>query len=155
MILYSVSIIAVIVSLLVDQKKTRKAIKKGSKALVNILPDILTVIFLIGITLSFISSGLISQVLGSGASVFSYLATALLGSITLIPGFIAFPLAKTLLDQGASVQHIGLFISTLMMVGIVTFPLEVKYFNKKIAIYRNGLALLASFLVAYLLGVIL
>ena len=154
MTLYLISFLALGVSVWFDKQKTVKALKKGIKALLNILPDFLAVILLIGISLAFISPEFISQYLGNNASLISYLGTSILGSVTLIPGLISFPLAKSLLDQGASVQHIGLFISTLMMVGIVTIPLEVKYFNKKITFYRNGIAFIASFVIAYILGVI-
>ncbi len=154
MTLYLISFLALGVSVWFDRQKTVKALQKGSKALLNILPDFLAVILLIGISLAFISPEFISQYLGNNASLISYFGTSILGSVTLIPGLISFPLAKSLLDQGASVQHIGLFISTLMMVGIVTIPLEVKYFNKKITFYRNGIAFIASFVIAYLLGVI-
>ena len=154
MTLYLISFLALGVSVWFDRQKTVKALQKGSKALLNILPDFLAVILLIGISLAFISPEFISQYLGNNASLISYLGTSILGSVTLIPGLISFPLAKSLLDQGASVQHIGLFISTLMMVGIVTIPLEVKYFNKKITFYRNGIAFIASFVIAYILGVI-
>ena len=46
----------------------------------------------------------------------------------------------------------GAFISTLMRVGVVTLPVEIKYFGKKLAIYRNLLAFLFSFIVAYIIG---
>ena len=78
-----------------------------------------------------------------------------LGSITLIPGFVAFPLAAALMDNGAGIMQIAAFISTLMMVGIVTLPLEISYFGKKTALLRNGLALAFSFFVALVMGVIL
>ena len=79
-------------------------------------------------------------------------AAAVVGSVTLIPGFVAFPMAAMLLKGGAGYMQIGAFISTLMMVGIVTLPVEIKYFGKKLAIYRNLLAFLFSFIVAYIIG---
>ena len=57
---------------------------------------------------------------------------ATVGSITLIPGFVAFPTAAMLLKNGAGYMQIGAFLSTLMMVGIVTMPVEIKYFGKKL-----------------------
>jgi len=155
MTLYLISFLALGISVWFSKQKTTQALHKGTKALLKILPDFLAVILLIGISLTFISPELISEYLGNNSSIISYLGTSILGSITLIPGLIAFPLAKTLLDQGASVQHIALFISTLMMVGIITIPLEVKYFNKKITFYRNGIAFIASILIAYILGVLI
>lgn len=80
---------------------------------------------------------------------------SIIGSITLIPGFIAFPLASALLKNGAGYMQIGAFISTLMMVGIVTIPLEIKFFGKKAAVLRNSLAFVFSLFVALMLGVLL
>ena len=80
---------------------------------------------------------------------------AIIGSVTLVPGFVAFPLAAALIESGAGLMQIAVFISTLMMVGIVTIPLEIKYFGKKAALIRNSLAFAFSFLVAIVIGVIL
>jgi uncharacterized membrane protein YraQ (UPF0718 family) len=78
-----------------------------------------------------------------------------IGSITLIPGFIAFPLAKILLENGAGISQIAAFISTLMMVGIITIPLEIKYWGKKATFIRNALAFIFSIIIAMTMGVIL
>ncbi|HEY9061859.1 MAG TPA: hypothetical protein VIO64_15335 [Pseudobacteroides sp.] len=51
------------------------------------------------------------------------------GSITLIPCFVAFLLAAALLKSGAGFMQIAVFISTLMMVGIVTIPPRNKIFR--------------------------
>ena len=42
-----------------------------------------------------------------------------------------------------------------MMVGIVTLPMEIKYFSKKAAILRNIISFVLSIGVAYLIGLIL
>ena len=52
---------------------------------------------------------------------------AVVGCITLIPGFVAFPLAASLVKAGAGYGQIAMFVSTLMMVGVATFPLEDVY----------------------------
>jgi len=52
-------------------------------------------------------------------------------------------------------MQIGAFISSLMMVGIVTLPLEINYFGKKTAVARNVLAFFFSFLVAFIIGNVL
>ena len=72
-----------------------------------------------------------------------------------LPGFLAFPLAKSLVLLGAGTEQIAVLVSTLMMVGIVTMPLEIHYFGKKTAITRNILAYLASFLIALVIGVVM
>lgn len=78
-----------------------------------------------------------------------------IGSITLIPGFVAFPLAAALLKSGAGYMQIAAFVSTLMMVGIVTMPVEINYFGKKAAIIRNVGAFGFSLIVALVMGVVL
>ncbi|MDW2800189.1 hypothetical protein RZO55_21695 [Clostridium boliviensis] len=79
---------------------------------------------------------------------------AVVGAITLIPGFVAFPMAALLLQGGAGFMQIGAFVSSLMMVGIVTMPVEIKYFGKKITILRNVIAFIFSFIVAYIIGLV-
>ncbi|SPF52864.1 Permease (fragment) [Candidatus Desulfosporosinus infrequens] len=73
----------------------------------------------------------------------------------LIPGVVTFPLAAALLKSGASFTAIVVFVSTSMMVGVVTYPVKARYFRHRAAIVRNTLALLFSFVVAIILGRIL
>ena len=78
---------------------------------------------------------------------FGVIVAALVGSIILIPGFVAFPTAAMLLQNGAGIMQIAAFVSTLMMVGIVTMPFEVKYFGRKLTVLRNIFSLLVSFII--------
>jgi uncharacterized membrane protein YraQ (UPF0718 family) len=154
-ILYLITIILLILSLSKDRKKTKMAIKKAIKSFENMLPQFLVILIIIGILLSVLKPELISSMIGQQSGIWGMLAAGILGSITLIPSFVAFPLAGALLNNGAGIMQITVFISTLMMVGFVTMPLEIKYFGKKATLTRNGLAFIYSFIVAILLGVIL
>jgi len=40
------------------------------------------------------------------------------------------------------------FITSLMMVGVLTLPFEARFFGWKIAVLRNALALVGAFVVA-------
>ena len=82
-------------------------------------------------------------------------AAAAVGAITLIPGFVAFPLAAALLHNGAGYMQIAAFVSSLMMVGVVTLPLEIKTFGRRAAIVRNVSALGFSLIAALVIGVVL
>lgn len=135
-----------------DREKTRKALKKAWKAFEKILPEFLVVILLVGMLLAVADPDTISAVIGSGSGWWGVLLSALVGAVTLIPGFVAFPMAALLLQGGAGVLQVGAFVSTLMMVGIVTMPVEIKYFGRKLTFYRNGIAFLFSFVVAYVIG---
>lgn len=138
-----------------DKKKTKMALKKAWKSFENILPQFLSILIIIGIMLAVLSPETISKLIGQQSGWIGMLISGILGSITLIPGFVAFPLASALLKSGAGFMQIAVFISTLMMVGIVTLPLEIKYFGKKAAILRNGLAFVFSFIIALVIGVVL
>ncbi|TDA69973.1 MAG: permease [Clostridia bacterium] len=138
-----------------DKTKTKKALRIAWKSFSNILPDFSVVLALVGIMLTFLTPGMISTVLGRASGIWGMLLASVVGSITLIPGFVAFPLAKSLLDYGAGVPQIAVFISTLMMVGFVTAPMEIKFFNRRETIIRNGLSFAFSFLVAAVMGMVI
>lgn len=151
-VLYMVTILLLAISFLKDRKKTKKALIKAWKAFENILPQFLGIIILIGVTLAVLNPQVISQLIGSASGWFGVTMAALVGAITLVPGFIAFPTAAMLLQGGAGYMQIAAFISSLMMVGVVTMPLEMKYFGRKSTILRNVLAFGFAFLVALVIG---
>lgn len=151
-ILYGITIILLIISYFKDKKKTKMALKKGWKSFENIMPEFLTVIMLVGILLTVLNAELISKIIGNNSGWFGTIIAAIVGAITLIPAFVAFPTAAMLVDNGAGYMQIGAFVSTLMMVGIVTMPIEIKYFGKKLTILRNIFAFIFSFIVAFIIG---
>jgi uncharacterized membrane protein YraQ (UPF0718 family) len=93
--------------------------------------------------------------LGKESGVVGMVIAALLGSIALIPGFIAYPLGAMLLDNGVSYQVIAVFITTLMMVGILTLPIEIKYFGVRVSLLRNALSFVGALLIGLIMGVLL
>lgn len=153
--LYVVTGILLFFSFYKNKQKTKKALKKAWKAFENILPEFLVVILLVGLLLAVMNPDVISKIIGAESGWFGVILAAVIGSITLIPGFVAFPTAALLLQGGAGYMQIGAFISTLMMVGVVTMPIEMKYFGKKLTIYRNVLAFIFSFVVAFIIGLVM
>ncbi|HZW49688.1 MAG TPA: permease [Bacillota bacterium] len=153
-LLYGVALLFLVISFFKDKKKTKISLKKAWKAFENILPEFLVVLLLVGVLLALLNAEVISKIIGAGSGWLGVLLASIVGSITLIPGFIAFPMAAMLLQGGAGYMQIGAFISTLMMVGVVTLPVEMKYFGKRLTILRNVLAFLFSFIVAYILRLV-
>lgn len=153
-IFYGLAIILLILSFIKDKKKTKMALKKAWKAFENILPEFLVVILLVGFLLAVLNPETISKIIGSESGWFGVILAAIIGSITLIPGFVAFPTAAILLENGAGYMQIAAFVSTLMMVGVITIPVEIKYFGKKISILRNVLAFFFSFIVALIIEMV-
>jgi len=153
--LYVIAILALSASLLKSREKTILALKKAWKSFENILPQFLSILIIIGILLTVLSPEQISKLLGKESGWYGVLIAAVIGSVTLVPGFIAFPLAAALLKSGAGYMQIAAFISALMMVGIVTIPVEVEYFGKKAAAVRNIAAFVFSLFVALVMGVVM
>lgn len=154
LILYVVAAVGLLFSFAKDKTKTKQAMAKAWKSFINLLPDFAGILALVGLALTVLSPDAISQVVGAQSGVVGMVLASIVGAITLIPGFIAFPLAYSLLQRGAGIMQVGVFVSTLMMVGFVTIPLERKHFGRKATYLRNGASFIYSFLVALLLGVV-
>lgn len=135
-----------------SREKTKKALKKAWKSFSKIFPALLGILILVGVILAVFDADFISRIIGEESGWMGVVLSAAVGAITLIPGFIAFPTASVLLDNGAGYMQIGAFISSLMMVGIVTAPMEAEYFGKRLTIIRNLMAFIFSFAVAYAIG---
>jgi uncharacterized membrane protein YraQ (UPF0718 family) len=152
-ILYSIALVLLGLSFSRDAVKSKQALNKAWQSLWGILPDFLGVLGLVGLVLTLLPPQFISGLLGKASGALGMVLAAAIGSITLIPGFIAFPLAKSLLDAGAGYQQIAVFVTTLMAVGFVTAPLEIRYFGRKETILRNGLSFIWAFVIAVIIGV--
>jgi uncharacterized membrane protein YraQ (UPF0718 family) len=139
---------AVILSFIANRKKTLQGLKMALNLFLNTLPSFITVLIAVGFLLAFFPKEVLAKLLGEKSGAFGFVIAALLGSITLIPGFVAYPLSSILLKNGASYPVIAVFLTTLMMVGIVTLPLETKFFGFKVAFTRN----LFSFIGALIIG---
>ena len=151
-IFYGITIVLLIFSFTKDREKSMAALKKGWRSFENILPEFLVVLLLIGVMLAVSSPQMISNILGKESGWIGVLLASLVGSVTLIPSFVAFPTALLLLEAGAGYMQIGALISTLMMVGLVTMPSEIKYFGKRMTILRNVFAFIFSCFVACAIG---
>jgi len=139
---------AVILSFIANRKKTLDGLKMATNLFLNILPSFITVLIAVAFLLAFLPKEVLAKLLGEKSGAFGFVIAALLGSISLIPGIVAYPLSSVLLKNGASYPVIAVFITTLMMVGIVTLPVESKFFGFKVAFTRN----LLSFIGALIIG---
>ena len=90
----------------------------------------------------------------SDQSILGLILISLVGSVTLIPAFVAFPLAGSLLKAGASVTAVACFITTLMMVGIITATMEIKFFGRAFTVSRNILSFDFAIIIGLLMGVL-
>lgn len=154
-IFWVIAIVLFVISIVKNKKKTFEAMKKSKGMMGNMMGEIVAIIFLIGLVLTFIPPETIKAILGSSNTIVSTFISAIVGSITLIPAFVAFPLVGSLVDAGASIVPAVAFLTTLTMVGIVTFPLEKKEFGTKFAIVRNLLSFGFAIIISLVMGVLL
>jgi uncharacterized membrane protein YraQ (UPF0718 family) len=154
-ILWVISIILIIVSIIRRPQKTKAAMKKSQGMMKNMVGEIIAILFMIGLILAFIPTSSVEKVLGDSNVIISTISAAILGSVTLIPAFVAFPLVGSFVDIGASIVPAVAFLTTLTMVGLVTFPLEKQEFGLKFTLVRNSLSFVFAILIALSMGVIL
>jgi uncharacterized membrane protein YraQ (UPF0718 family) len=153
-ILIGLTAVLVTVSFIKDRKKTFKAIKKGINRMMIILFPLLAVLIIVSFVLYFIPEKTITEYLTGGNKYTGTLIALLLGSISVMPGFIAFPLSGILKDNGVLFMIIAAFTTSLMMVGIISFPVEKKYFGTKVALLRNIISFLTAAIVSIAAGIL-
>jgi len=144
-----------IFSFIKDRKKTKQSLLAAAKSFIRILPIVFIIIIFIGLLLGFVPQSQISKIAGEQAGFLGVFLIALVGAIMHIPSLIAFPLAASLLKDGASITVTAAFITTLTMIGTVTLPLEIKELGKKVALLRNGISFIIAIVIALIMGVIL
>lgn len=154
LILALITALALIISFIFNCKKTLLALKKAAIMLANLIFPFIKVLIIVSLVLMFFNKEMIIILLGEKAGGWGVALAALLGSVSLIPGFIAFPLAALLLKLGVAYMNVAVFLTSLLMVGIVTLPLEAKYFGWKVSLLRNTLSLVAAVLSGLMIGLV-
>lgn len=146
-VLWIITGVALLASLVADWKKTRSSLIKGLGMFWGILPLMLGVLALVSLVLGAVTPEMLQHVL-SGSGPLPFFTALGIGSIALMPGFIAYPLAGILRQNGASTPVLAAFITSLMMVGVLTLPVEARFFGWRISLLRNLLALAGAIVVA-------
>ena len=153
-VLYIVTAVALGASLIASRRKTVAVLRQTVKRLLKIMPTFLLVIALFAVSITLLSRETILHWLGKDSGPMGLAVAVGVGSITLMPGFIAFSLSGALLAQGVSRMVLAGFTTTLMMVGVLTWPLERRYFGRSVALIRNGVSLLIALIVALVMGLV-
>ena len=158
-VVYCLTALALAVSVLKSPDKTKLALRVAWSRFRGVAPTFLQIVCLASVVLTLLPNDIVGSYLGSGNRWVALAIAAGLGSITLLPGFIAFPLAGSLLDKGAAYMVLSAFTTTVMMVGILTIPLERRYFGLKVTLIRNltglGIALAVALVTGWVFGELL
>jgi uncharacterized membrane protein YraQ (UPF0718 family) len=145
----------VAVSFALDRKKTVAGIKKGLVMFRNMLLPFLNILILVALLLYAVPPEVISRYLGPGSGAAGYAVAAVVGAIIFVPPFISYPIAAGLLEQGASYAVVATFMTTLIMVGVLALPIEIRYFGRRAAIMRNALNFAAAIVVGLIIGLVM
>lgn len=135
-----------------DKAKTTDALKKAIFMGKGMALSIFSVIFAIGLMLALLPPNQIAELISTQNVFLATIAAAAFGTVTLIPAFIAFPLIGTLSQAGVGIMPAVAFLTTLTMVGVVTFPLEKRAFGLKFAVTRNTLSFVFAIFIAVIMG---
>jgi uncharacterized membrane protein YraQ (UPF0718 family) len=155
LILSILTLCIIVLSFLFDYRKTIRGIKKGMKMFINLLPILLLMLALVSIVLFLIPNETMVKYLGEGSGVKGWISAATVGSVALIPGFIAYPLCGILIKSGVAYPVIAVFITTLIMTGFITLPVEAKFFGWRTSIIRNLFSLAAALFIGLIMSLFL
>jgi len=149
--LYIFALFIILLSFFKSKEKTYKGFKVAWKKFKNILPSFAKMLIAVSIVLYLVPENIISKYLGGSSIVGGTFLGSFFGSITILPGFVAFPLSSVLIDKGVSYTAVASFTTTLMLVGIITFPIEKDYFGWKLSITRN----IISYVICIIISVVI
>lgn len=148
----AVTVLSLIVSTVVDAAKTGRALKIAGKRFLTLLPPFMVMLAAVSLALAVVPHEMLVRYLGRSNTAGATLIAAGVGSISLMPGFVAFPLAGILVHNGVSKMAIAAFTTTLMMVGVLTFPVERKYLGTKVTVLRNLVSLAVTVAITVAIG---
>jgi len=131
-----------ILSFIKSKEKSISALKIALKKFSSILSIFLLVMASFSLIVTFIPAEMIHKYIGIKSGVKGIALSLGLGSISVMPGFAAFPLCAALKGEGIPFYIIAAFSLSLMNVGFVTFPIEKKFLGVRVALLRNLSALI-------------
>ena len=143
-----------ILSLIKSKEKTISALRIALKKFTSILSIFLLVMAGFALIVTFVPTELLQKYIGIESGIKGIALSLGLGSISVMPGFAAFPLCAALKGEGISYYIIAAFSLSLMNVGIVTFPIEKKFLGLSVALLRNLIALIVCIIAVIIVKIV-
>jgi uncharacterized membrane protein YraQ (UPF0718 family) len=141
-------------SLAKSREKTITAIKKAFKKFIDILSLFLLVMAGFALIVTFLSPEFLQEYIGTESGTKGITISLGLGSVSVMPGFAAFPLCAALKGEGIPYYIIAAFSLSLMNVGIVTFPIEKRFLGFSVALIRNLIALIICIIAVIIVKIV-
>lgn len=145
--LWIISALLALLSLIESREKTLKALRLTARKFLGILPLFLVVMAGFAVLVNLLPSEVMHEYLGHESGFNGVLLSLSLGSVSVMPGFVAYPLAAALKMQDIPYYIIAGFVVALMNVGIVSFAFEKKFLGWKVALVKNLIGLAVSIVV--------
>jgi uncharacterized membrane protein YraQ (UPF0718 family) len=120
--------------------------------MLSILPPIL---ILVGLFEVWVPKSVITRILGATSGWKGVTVAILTGTAAMGPLYVAFPIGVSLLDKGASLFNVAIFLCVWASVKIPMILFEVKFLGAEFAGLRLALTLPSIVLISYFLNVIL
>jgi uncharacterized membrane protein YraQ (UPF0718 family) len=152
--IYVLTAVLVALSLFASRTKTVQALRIALRRFMRVAPAFVVMLVLIAVALYFAPEQALLRVLAPESKWGAVGAALGVGSVSIMPGFIAFPLCGVLLERGALYMVLSAFSTTLMMVGVVTFPVERSYLGARLAVIRSVTSLFIALAVAVATGLV-
>jgi len=122
-----------------------KSLKASANMLIHILPALLLIILLMGITNYFVKPKTVSKYVGEGSGIKGWLLAVSTGILSHGPIYVWYPLLKDLRDQGMKSGLIAAFLYN-RAIKIPLLPLMVYYFGIPFVVILTGYMIIASIL---------
>jgi len=120
--------------------------------MLSILPPILV---LVGLFEVWVPKSVITRILGAASGWKGVAVAILTGTAAMGPLYVAFPIGVSLLDKGASLFNVAIFLCVWASIKIPMILFEVKFLGAEFAGLRLALTLPSIVLISYFLNVIM
>jgi len=140
-VLWILTAVLLTYSFVKDREKTFTALKKAAMKLWKMSALFFFIMAGFSLILVIVPENTFNNFIGVESGIKGVIIALGFGSISIMPGFVAFPLGAALKMQGVPLYIIAAFTLSLMTVGVVTFPIEKNFLGIKVAIVRNILSM--------------
>jgi uncharacterized membrane protein YraQ (UPF0718 family) len=118
------------------------------REMVLIIPPVFV---LMGLLEVWVPKGKIKKLIGAGSGLKGFFFSFLIGTLPTGPLYVAFPMAGTLLQKGARVSNIVVFLGAWAAIKIPQLLVETEFLGLPFTVLRFGLTLAAVFIIGQIL----
>lgn len=129
-----------------EKEFIKKATTQSGKTLLRAIPIIIPILLLVSLLSQLLTKESYTKFFTGGF--FDPLIGSVVGSISVGAPVISYIISGEMLNQGVSLIAVTAFIVSWVSVGVVSSPIEIKYFGKKFTIARNLLSFIFSIIIA-------